>query len=194
MNFQNQLKNIGLLQAAFLSVLIHVGLFISYGYKLHPKIQQDLDISFMPGMFETSDSMIQKKSMQQETVILDDSLLAEKAVKKNIDQIEGRPGANQVADNKFIDLLSKHIAKFQRYPRHAQRRGWQGKVVLEIKLTGSGALIEKKINISSGFKILDNEGLNMIDRALPLPLPLEVMEEKIITIYVPIRFFLNNNT
>ena len=227
MNLRNTLKNIGLPQAVFLSILIHSAFLMNFEHKLHPKIQKDLDVSFMPEILETSDPVIQKKyipltkhtlkkSMQQKTILPDESLLTEKEVKKNIakmeveskkqknrppeppillksDKITGKPGADRVAVNKFIDLLSKHIAKFQRYPRHAQRRGWQGKVVLEIKLTGSGVLIEKKINISSGFKVLDNESLSMIDRALPLPLPLGVLKEKIITMYVPIRFTLNKS-
>ena len=88
-------------------------------------------------------------------------------------------------------MLSRHIAKFQRYPRLAQRRGWEGKTVLNIELTGTGDLISKNISISSGFKILDNEAMKMIDRAMPLPVSSELLSNKILTIYIPIKFEIN---
>jgi protein TonB len=88
-------------------------------------------------------------------------------------------------------LLSRHIAKFQRYPKLAQRRGWEGKTLLAIKVTVSGELISKNISISSGFKILDNEAMKMIDRAMPLPVSSKLLSNKILTIYVPIKFEIN---
>ena len=102
-----------------------------------------------------------------------------------------KPGSSKVDQDKFLDLLSRHIAKFQRYPRLAQRRGWEGKTVLNIKLTDTGDLISKNISISSGFKILDNEAMKMIDRAMPLPVSSELLNNKIFTIYIPIKFEIN---
>jgi hypothetical protein len=46
------LKNINLTQAVLLSVLIHGVFFISFDKSFIPKVQQDLEISFNPGIFE----------------------------------------------------------------------------------------------------------------------------------------------
>ena len=101
MNLQNTLKNIGLPQAVFLSILIHSAFLMNFEHKLHPKIQKDLDVSFMPAILETSDPVIQKKyipltkhtlkkSMQQKTILPDESLLTEQEVKKKYSQNGGR--------------------------------------------------------------------------------------------------------
>jgi protein TonB len=67
-------------------------------------------------------------------------------------------------------------------------RGWQGDIILEVKLNGNGELIASKIVKGSGFDVLDNEGLDMVKRASPFPLPPEILKGKSFSILVPIRF------
>ena len=95
-----------------------------------------------------------------------------------------------IALDDFSRKLAVHIAKYKKFPRIAQRRGWQGEVVLQVKLTGQGQLISKSLRKSSGFRFLDEEGLNMIDRAIPFPAPPSILIGKIFTILVPIKFTL----
>jgi len=202
MHISVSLKNIDLTQAILLSILIHGVFFISFGNNFIPKVQQDLEISFNPGIFEEPipeiknqeikltnpepQNLIEKQSEIAQQTKIEKQLLPPKKYYKRT-----KPGSSKVAQDKFLDLLSRHIAKFQRYPRLAQRRGWEGKTVLNVKLTGEGDLILKNISISSGFKILDNEAMKMIDRAMPLPVPPELLKNKILTIYVPIKFEIN---
>ena len=99
--------------------------------------------------------------------------------------------AGLVALDDFSRELAMHIAKYKEYPRIAQRRGWQGEVILEVKLTGQGQLISKLVRRSSGFKVLDTEGLDMIDRSAPFPVPPSILSERTFTILVPIKFTLH---
>ena len=94
------------------------------------------------------------------------------------------------AQNDFSRELAIHIAKFKKYPRIAARRGWQGEVVLEVELTGTGQLIKKEVMKSSGHKPLDTEAMKMIDRAVPFPAPPSILSESTFTILVPISFTL----
>ena len=98
--------------------------------------------------------------------------------------------AGLIALDDFSRQLAMHIAKYKKFPRIAQRRGWQGEVILQVKLTGQGQLIAKKIRQSSGFRVLDEEGLNMIDRAIPFPTPPSILSGRTFTILVPIKFTL----
>ena len=98
--------------------------------------------------------------------------------------------AGLIALDDFSRELAIHIAKYKKYPRIAQRRGWQGEVVLQVKLTGQGKLISKILRKSSGFRILDQEGLSMIDRAIPFPSPPSILNGRTFTILVPIKFTL----
>jgi protein TonB len=98
--------------------------------------------------------------------------------------------AGLIALDDFSRQLAVHIAKYKKYPRIAQRRAWQGEVVLQVKLTGQGQLVSKILRKSSGFRILDQEGLAMIDRAIPFPTPPSILGDRVFTILVPIKFTL----
>lgn len=98
--------------------------------------------------------------------------------------------AGLIALDDFSRQLAMHIAEYKKFPRIAQHRGWQGEVILQVKLTGQGQLIAKKIRQSSGFRVLDEEGLNMIDRAIPFPAPPSILSGRTFTILVPIKFTL----
>jgi periplasmic protein TonB len=196
------LKNIDLTQAVLLSILIHGVFFISFDNNFIPKVQQDLEISFNPGIFEESNPKIKDQKVKltkpesqnflhRESEIAEKNNLEKQSLPPKKNYKSTKPGSSKIDQDKFLDLLSRHIAKFQRYPRLAQRRGWEGKTVLNIELTGTGDLISKNISVSSGFKILDNEAMKMIDRAMPLPVSSELLSNKILTIYIPIKFEIN---
>ena len=72
--------------------------------------------------------------------------------------------------------LTKAIAKQKKYPRIAQIRGWQGEIIIDLEIDGQGNLIKSKIKQRSKFKILDDEGMNMIKRASPFPKPPKELE------------------
>jgi len=73
-------------------------------------------------------------------------------------------------------ILTKAIAKQKKYPRIAQIRGWQGEIIIDLEIDGQGNLIKSKIKQRSKFKILDDEGMNMIKRASPFPKPPKELE------------------
>mgnify|MGYP000957112294 CR=1 FL=1 len=93
----------------------------------------------------------------------------------------------QVVSN-YSNLLRAHIAKHKKYPRIAQRRKMQGEVVIEIRIKGDGSLISKNIQKSSGHKVLDKEGMNMMEKSKPFPVPPEAMKDSVTTVLVPIAF------
>ena len=80
------------------------------------------------------------------------------------------------------------ISKFKKYPRIAQSRGWQGEVIVELSLDGNGKLKSKKIIQNSGYEVLDQQALEMVDKALPFPEPPEALRNGGFTIRVPIPF------
>ena len=84
--------------------------------------------------------------------------------------------------------LTKAIARQKKYPRIAKMRGWQGEIILNLKIDGQGNLIKSTIKEKSGFKVLDNEGINMVKRASPFPKPPKELESKIFNVTVPISF------
>ena len=69
----------------------------------------------------------------------------------------------------FRDALLRHIAKFQRYPRAAERQHLQGTVHAVFSVGRDGKLLGAWVKTSSGQAMLDQAAIDTILRAQPLP-------------------------
>jgi periplasmic protein TonB len=88
----------------------------------------------------------------------------------------------------YGNTLWSAISKYKKYPRVAQMRGWQGEVIVELLLDGNGKLKSKRIIQNSGYDSLDQQALEMVDKAAPFPPPPEALRGSSFTIKVPIPF------
>jgi periplasmic protein TonB len=86
--------------------------------------------------------------------------------------------------------LMRQLQRAKRYPPAAQARREEGVVLLSFSIDRSGHVIAHSIARSSGHAALDNEVLDMIMRAQPLPPFPESMTQTQIDLTVPIRFSL----
>ena len=102
------------------------------------------------------------------------------------EQVSTSPSPQVV--NNYSNLLRAHIAKHKKYPRIAQRRKMQGEVVIAIQIGGDGSLISKNIQKSSGHKVLDKEGMNMMEKSKPFPVPPDTLKNSVTNVVVPIAF------
>lgn len=84
------------------------------------------------------------------------------------------------------------LETFKRYPRRAERRRQEGVVYIRIVIDRTGMVLDGRIERSSGYAVLDNEALSMVDRASPLPPPPLQVGGETIEILVPIEFFVRN--
>jgi protein TonB len=69
----------------------------------------------------------------------------------------------------FRDALLRHIAKFQRYPRAAERQHLQGTVLAVFSVGRDGRLLGTWVKSSSGQAVLDQAAIDTIRRAQPMP-------------------------
>lgn len=109
-------------------------------------------------------------------------------VKETIKPVE----INQVdVDNalgEYGSLLGRAIAKHKQYPRIAQMRGYQGDVLLDLKLDGNGNVLSAKIKESSSYESLDKQALEMVRKASPFPAPPAALRNRTFNITVPVSF------
>jgi periplasmic protein TonB len=82
------------------------------------------------------------------------------------------------------------IEKYKRYPRVAQEQRQQGVVYLRFAMDRHGKVTSSQINKSSGFELLDDEVLDLIQRAQPLPAPPPEVPGDPISLVVPVAFSL----
>ena len=208
-NFFNEFD---LNRAIFLSLLIHLMFLVNFVdlFKRPPAPPPELQITFQKLENHVSETVPQPAQLPKpvekkiipiikkdaENPIPSQQKPTKEAETKPEEKKEATPtqansdvkNAGEAALNDFSNILARHIAKFKLYPKIAQMRGWQGELVLEVKLNGDGALISSKIVKGSGFDVLDNEGLEMVNRASPFPVPPEILKGKSFSILVPIRF------
>jgi len=92
----------------------------------------------------------------------------------------------------YSSQLGRAIAKHKSYPKIAQRRGWQGTVLLDIKVDSSGNVLSAVVSKSSGHKSLDKQALKMVKKASPFPTPPAILQGGSFNISVPVAFKLAN--
>jgi protein TonB len=82
------------------------------------------------------------------------------------------------------------LERYKRYPRVAQEQRQQGVVYLRFAIDRQGRVLSSRINNSSGFELLDDEVLALVQRAQPLPAPPSEVTGDRIELQVPVSFTL----
>ncbi|MBV9824959.1 MAG: energy transducer TonB [Alphaproteobacteria bacterium] len=98
------------------------------------------------------------------------------------------PGAIAGARANWQAQLVGWLARYKRYPRVAQEQRQEGIVALVFTMDRGGRVLAAHIERSSGFSLLDDEAMALIQRAQPLPaLPADV-PGSVVQLVVPIAF------
>jgi len=84
--------------------------------------------------------------------------------------------------------LAAHIERFKRYPADARERGEQGLARVAFTIDHEGHLLASHIVQSTGSPTLDQETLDMLARAQPLPAPPTGTPDRELSLIVPVRF------
>jgi periplasmic protein TonB len=96
-------------------------------------------------------------------------------------------GAQQIAAS-WENSVVKHLQRYKRYPSEALTRSEEGIVLLSFSIDRSGHVLARRIARSSGHADLDDEVMDMIKRAEPLPAFPATMPQPQLDLTVPIRF------
>ena len=103
-------------------------------------------------------------------------------------QTRGTATGGQAAIATYQGLLLSHLARQKHYPAAARARRQQGVVHVRFSMDRRGVVTQVALAKSSGAGLLDNEGLDLLRRASPLPAPpIEVAGDPV-EMVVPIEF------
>ncbi|WP_434623537.1 energy transducer TonB [Azospirillum sp. B2RO_4] len=86
--------------------------------------------------------------------------------------------------------LLSHLERHKRYPRAAQARRQEGVAQVRFTIDRDGNVLSVRLDRSSGVASLDEETVEMVRRASPLPAPPEEMAKDRIELVVPVQFFI----
>lgn len=99
-------------------------------------------------------------------------------------------GERSRAEATWEGRLLGHLQKHRRYPRQAQRLRQQGVVYVRFAVARDGAISGVRLGRSSGFALLDQEALDTVQRASPVPAPPAEVAGDPVDVMVPVSFFL----
>ncbi|MCO7462264.1 MULTISPECIES: energy transducer TonB [Stenotrophomonas] len=99
-------------------------------------------------------------------------------------------GERSRAEATWEGRLLGHLQKHRRYPRQAERLRQQGVVYVRFAVARDGTVSSLKLGRSSGFELLDQETLDTVRRASPLPVPPAEVAGDPVEVMVPVSFFL----
>jgi protein TonB len=133
---------------------------------------------------------------------------AEVALPKEEQQAEPTPPARQVLPQeeqearappkvapevvrKWQITVNTRLNQFKRYPRQARVRAHQGTVRVAFVLDPQGHVVRSHIVKSSGSSILDQETLDLLERAQPFPVPPAGTGSRDLFLEVPISYALH---
>jgi periplasmic protein TonB len=89
---------------------------------------------------------------------------------------------------RWESALVAHLERFKRYPQEARARGDQGTAKISFTIDHEGHLLSSRIVQSSGSARLDQETLDMLGRAQPMPKPPDNILASELSFVVPINF------
>ena len=102
----------------------------------------------------------------------------------------GSNAATRAAMAQWRDLVAARLQQNKRYPRDAEARHETGAAVLTFSVNRAGKVLSARVVKSSGHAVLDDEVLEMVHRAEPLPAFPPAMTQAAIQLTVPIQFSL----
>ncbi len=90
----------------------------------------------------------------------------------------------------YLSRLRRHLARFYDYPRRARRLGQEGTPVIVFEFRRDGSLVAHSLQTGSGYSLLDDSALAMLEQAAPLPaVPGEISGNRF-RYALPVRFSL----
>ena len=106
---------------------------------------------------------------------------------------ETKQQQTQRSQNAVRGNIQSHLSQYLSYPEFARRKGWQGIVIVTLKVNESGHLKDIRVNSSSGFDILDNTALEALHKLNSIEIKREFKLALNTQLEIPIHFKLQGS-
>ncbi|WP_440225021.1 energy transducer TonB family protein [Dokdonella sp. MW10] len=92
------------------------------------------------------------------------------------------------AESTWQSTLLGHLEHHRRYPHLAQRRREEGVAYVRFRVDRSGRVLAASLEHGSGVEVLDEEALEVLERAQPVPPPPRELAGDSVEVVVPVHF------
>jgi protein TonB len=91
----------------------------------------------------------------------------------------------------YQTTLLRHLARYKRYPAKARLHHKEGVALVRFTMDRSGDVLSVALGRSSGVPALDEESVELVRRAAPLPTPPMEVRGNPVELMIPVEFTLN---
>lgn len=104
------------------------------------------------------------------------------------------PGSQtQEHAGKISAAVKKRLAAYFEYPFMARLRGWEGEVLLSVRLDANGTMSNIEVTRSSGYRVLDRSALKSAKKAKGVPAVIGWLAGRHFDMVVPIHYQLTGS-
>lgn len=89
----------------------------------------------------------------------------------------------------LAESLWRRVVALKRYPHRARLNRWEGKVLLTAVIREDGHLGDLRVQESSGYKILDEDAMELVKQACPLHMKHPLGRPEVV-VQIPINYTL----
>lgn len=125
-------------------------------------------------------AIVQERTDLEEQVVLQ----RPQAIERDIRRITRRADYGWLADTLWA-ALERH----KRYPSVARMNRWEGRVVVHVSVRRDGQLVNPEVEESSGYSVLDQAAVDVVQHASPLPLKYP-LEQSPVLVSIPLTYHL----
>jgi periplasmic protein TonB len=117
---------------------------------------------------------------------------APSAAEAQVPATSGETAARAAADAGTLDQYRLALIgageRYKRYPVQAMEKGWQGRVEVRLVIGADGVIRNASIKTSSGYRIVDDQAMDMVKRAKPRTQIPPVLRGREFSVDLPVIF------
>lgn len=91
-------------------------------------------------------------------------------------------------ESSYVAWIAARLNRFKRYPPQSREDGHEGVVTLSLEIERDGTVSASAISRSSGFTLLDEAALTMVNRAQPFPVFPRQLTQNSLRLEMPVTF------
>lgn len=140
----------------------------------------------------------QEEHTEQETSVAAEAADASNAAVSGVDADQSADRATAESEGLSAEQLMEvsewqksivlRIAKAKTYPSSARKNQIEGEVRIAFEIDKYGTIIHREVETSSGYAVLDEAALKVMDEIGKMPTPPGYLEEETFTLVVPFKF------
>lgn len=153
-----------------------------------PILQKSVNAKHAPRKYIATKEKPLKEAVNENKTLLSTEHLITSLQPADIKELGKTNNLSNKTEYRLQTSLGKQLSKYFYYPGLARKKGWQGKVKLELRVEGGGQLSHIRLMKSSGYASLDDAALKSLRKVAFLPEARHWLQGMHYDIVIPVEY------